>query len=77
MGWRSSWRSLGEADRGVITGFGTAALAKVQCPELGLRILRVVFSALARAEAVSALCDSMVFVVALRARRGGFSHQGY
>ena len=57
-------RSLGEAGRGVLTGFGAAALAKFECLELGLGLLRVLFGDVARAEAIAALCESMVFVVA-------------
>ena len=53
-----------------------AALAKVECLELGLGLLRVVFGDVDRVEAVATLCDAMVFVVAQGSRRGGLFRQG-
>ena len=70
------WRSFGEDGRGVLTGFGTAALAEVECLELGLGLLWVVFSDVERAYVVAALCEAMVFVVAQGARHVGLFHQG-
>ena len=67
---------MGEAIQGVLTGFFMADLAKVKCLELVLGLLRVLFGDVARAEAIAALCESMVFVVLQVARRGGLFHQG-
>ena len=67
---------MGEAGQGVLTGFGAAALAKVECLELGIGLLRFVFGGISRAEDVAALCEAMVFVVAQGSRRGGLFHQG-
>ena len=52
-----------------------ADLAKVECLELGLGLLWVVLVDVARAEAVAALCEAMVFVVAQGARCGGIFHK--
>ena len=76
FGRRNCQRSLGEAGRGVLTGFGMASLAKVECLELGLGLLWVVFSDVERAYVVAALCEAMVFVVAQGAFRDGLLHQG-
>ena len=76
FGRRNCQRSLGEAGRGVLTGFGMASLAKVECLELGLGLLRVVFGDVAHAEAVYALCEDMVFVVKQGERHGGIFRQG-
>ena len=73
-GQKSWWRSLGEADQGVLTGFGMSALDEVECLELGLGLLRVVFDDVDRAEAVAKLCEAMAFVVAQGARHGGLFH---
>ena len=66
---------MSEAGRGVLTGFGTASLAKVECLELGLGLFWVVFGDVARAEAIAALYEAMIFVVAQGARRGGLLRQ--
>ena len=76
LGQKSWWHSLGEAGRGVLTGFGMAALAKVECLNLGLGLLWVVLGDVARVEAVDAICEAMVFVVAQGTRRGGLFHNG-
>ena len=64
---------MGEAGQGVLTRFGTASPSKVECLRLGLGLFRVVFSDVARAEAVAALYEAMVFAVAQGARRAVFS----
>ena len=67
---------MGEAGRGVLTGFVVAALVEVECFELDLGLLWVVFDDVARVEAVATLCESMVFFVAQGSLRGGLFHQG-
>ena len=65
---------LGEAGLGVLIRFGTAALAEVECLDPGLGLFRVVFGGVARAEAVAALYEAMVFVVAQGVCHGGIFH---
>ena len=74
LGQRSWWRSLGEADRGVLVRFGTEALTEVECLEPGLGILRVVFGDIVCTEYVAAINEAMVCVVAQGACCGSLFH---
>ena len=53
-----------------------AAIAEVKCLDLGLGLFRFFLGDAARAEAVAALYEAMVFVVSQGVRHGGLFHQG-